>query len=152
MFDLIESLKIFYRGQRVYVSGNLLICYRPGNRRKHVSPDVFVINDCDPRLRDNYILWEEGKGPDVVIEVTSQSTREEDLYDKFELYRDVIKVREYFLFDPRVEFLNPSLQGYRLKAGQYVPIEPINDRLPSDELRLHLERHGNELRLFDPKT
>ena len=41
--------------------------------------------------RDNYILWEEGKGPDVVIELTSSSTHQEDIEGKFRLYRDVLK-------------------------------------------------------------
>jgi len=152
MFDLIESLKLFYTGQRVYVSGNLLICYKPGSKRKHVAPDVFVVKGVDPHPRKNYILWEEGKGPNVVIEVTSESTKEEDLDDKYELYRDVLKVHEYFLFDPRSEFLNPPLQGYRLVDGQYVRIEPVNGRLPSEELGLHLEQDGDELRLWNPKT
>lgn len=152
MFDLIESLKLFYASQRVYVSGNLLICYKPGNKRKHVAPDVFVVKGIDPHPRENYILWEEGKGPDVAIEVTSESTKEEDLDDKYELYRDVLKVHEYFLFDPRSEFLNPPLQGYRLVDGRYVGIEPVNGRLPSEELGLHMERDVDELRLWNPKT
>jgi Uma2 family endonuclease len=152
MFDLIESLKLHYAGQRVYVSGNLLICYKPTNKRKHVAPDVFVVKDIDPRLRENYLLWEEGKGPDVAIEVTSESTKEEDLDEKYELYRDVLKVREYFLFDPRDEFLKPPLQGYRLVDGRYIRIEVVNGRLPSEELGLHLERDGDELRLWNPNT
>jgi Uma2 family endonuclease len=152
MFDLIESLKLFYAGQQVYVSGNLLICYRPGSKRKHVAPDVFVVKGIDPHPRDNFILWEEAKGPNIVIEVTSESTKEEDLDDKYVLYRDVIKVPEYFLFDPRGEFLNPPLQGYRLVDGKYVRIEPIDGRLPSVELRLHLEPDGSELRLWNSQT
>ena len=152
MFDLIESLKLFYAGQRVYVSGNLLICYKPASKRKHVAPDVFVVKGIDTHPRDNYILWEEDKGPDVVIEVSSESTREEDLDDKYELYRDVLKVPEYFLFDPRSEFLKPPLQGYRLIDGRYVRIEPVNGRLPSEELGLHLEQDGGELRLWNPQT
>ncbi len=151
MFDLIESLKLFYVGQRVYVSGNLLVCYKPTNKRKHVAPDVFVVKDIDPHPRDNYLLWEEGKGPDIVFEVTSESTKEEDLDEKYELYRDVLKVREYFLFDPRSEFLKPPLQGYRLVDGRYVRIEPVNGRLPSDVLGLHLEQDGGELRLWNPE-
>ena len=35
MFDLIESLTMFYAGQKVYVSGNLLLFYEPGNKRRH---------------------------------------------------------------------------------------------------------------------
>jgi len=150
MFDLIEMLKLFYEGKRVYVSGNLLICYVPGSRRKHVSPDVFVVKDIDPHPRDNYLLWEEGKGPNVVIEVTSASTRKEDTKSKYELYRDVLKVAEYFLFDPRSEFLNPPLQGFHLSNGQYVPIRLIEGRIPSDELELHLESQGSQLRFWHP--
>ncbi len=38
------------------------------------------------------MLWEEGRPPQVVTEVTSESTRDEDLYDKFEIYRDQVQV------------------------------------------------------------
>jgi Uma2 family endonuclease len=152
MFAAIESLKLHYAGQQVYVSGNILLFYQPGNRRRHVSPDVLVVKGLDPHDRENYLLWEEGRPPNVVIEVTSGSTRDEDLYDKFEIYRDQIRVLEYFLFDPRGDYLEPSLQGYRLKARRYQPIKPVDDRLPSRELGLHLETHNRELRFFDPAT
>lgn len=152
MIDAIETLKLFFAGQKVYVSGNLLLFYKPGNRRRHVSPDVLVTKGIEPRSRDNYLLWEEGKPPNVTIEVTSPSTRDEDLEDKLEIYRDLIQVREYFLFDPRAEYLSPPLQGYRLLRGAYIPIEPTARRLPSEELGLHLERNGAELRFFNPTT
>jgi Uma2 family endonuclease len=152
MFSAIETLKMHYAGQPVYVSGNILLFYRPGNKRRHVSPDVLVVRDLEPRDRENYLLWEEGRAPDVVIEVTSQSTRDEDLEDKLEIYRDEVKVTEYFLFDPRSEYLNPSLQGYRLDRGRYVPIAPADGRLPSRELGLHLEVDGNQLRFYDLAT
>jgi len=152
MFASIESLKLHYRGQQVYVSGNILLFYQPGNRRRHVSPDVLVVKGLDPHDRENYLLWEEGRPPDVVIEVTSDSTRDEDLYDKFEIYRDQIRVVEYFLFDPRGDYLEPALQGYRLKARRYEPVKPVAGRLPSRELGLHLEIHQRALRFFDPAT
>src|SRR5208283_1300190 len=76
MFELIGSLQAFYATQpNVYVSGNLLIFYVPGNRRRHISPDVFVVKGVAKRERLNYLVWEEAKGPDVVIELTSSSTR-----------------------------------------------------------------------------
>ena len=150
MFASIESLKLHYRGQQVYVSSNLLLFYQPGNRRRHVSPDVLVVKGLEPHERENYLLWEEGRPPHVVIEVTSDSTRDEDLYDKFEIYRDQIRVVEYFLFDPRGDYLEPALQGYRLKARRYEPVKPVAGHLPSRELGLHLEAHNRELRFFDP--
>ncbi|HWG47574.1 MAG TPA: Uma2 family endonuclease [Gemmataceae bacterium] len=151
MNALIQTLKVWYASQsRVYVSGNLLLYYEQGNRRRHVSPDVFVVKGIANHDRPNYLLWEEGKGPDVAIELTSSSTRREDVEDKYHLYQDTLRVKEYFLFDPLGDYLTPSLQGHRLRRGQYYPIRVVAGRLPSQVLRLHLERHGRELRLFDP--
>jgi Uma2 family endonuclease len=151
MFDLIETLKVrFADDPMACVSGNILLYYEEGNKHVHVSPDVLVVFGIARRLRDYYLLWEEGKGPDCVIEVSSKSTKKNDLEKKFSLYRDVLKVREYFLFDPRSEYLDPPLQGYRLVRSKYVPIESAAGRLPSQVLGLHLEKSGTELRLHDP--
>lgn len=153
MTDLIETLDGWYADdEMVYVSGNLFVYYKRGDRHKHVSPDLLVSKGVKKHLRDYYLVWEEGKGPDLVIELTSQSTREEDVDDKFAIYRDILRVPEYFLFDPKAEYLKPSLQGYRLHRGQYVPIKKVKGRLPSEILGLHLERDGWELRLYDPAT
>jgi Uma2 family endonuclease len=153
MVDLIKTLQARYAEDRVvYVSGNLLVYYVPGDRRRHVSPDVLLVRGVEKRKRDYYLMWEEGKGPDVVIELTSKSTREEDLKRKFQLYSQHLRVPEYFLFDPRAEYLRPPLRGYRLRAGEYVPIRAVAGRLPSKVLSLHLERDGTELRLYDPAT
>src|SRR4051794_28196621 len=87
MLGLINTLTAWYADRpRVYVSGNLLIFYVPGNKRSHVSPDVFVVKGVAKRLRPNYLMWEEGRGPTLVIELTSSSTKSEDLHKKFHLY------------------------------------------------------------------
>jgi Uma2 family endonuclease len=150
--DLIAMLMAWFSGDSlVYVSGNMLVYYVRGDKRRHVAPDVFVVRGIDKnRIRNAYFVWEERKGPQVVIEMTSRSTRREDLTTKFALYRDVLKVREYYLFDPFGEYLTPQLQGYRLLRGAYVPIKPVAGRLPSKILNLHLEPSGRWLRLYDP--
>jgi Uma2 family endonuclease len=153
MMDLIQTLQHRYAADpNVYVSGNLLLYYEEGNKRKHVSPDVFVVGGIEKRLRDYYLMWDEGKGPDLVIELTSKSTRSEDVNKKMALYRDVLQVPEYFLFDPFQDYLTPSMQGYRLVDGHYELIGSVARRLPSEVLGLHLERVGSQLRLFDPAT
>ena len=153
MLDLIKTLQQHWRDQpRIYVSGNLLVFYEPGNRRRHVSPDVFVVRGVANHPRPNYLIWEERRGPQVVIEVTSATTRNEDLRTKFSLYQDTLKVREYFLFDPRGDYLDPPLRGYRLRQGQYRPIRAVQGRLPSQVMGLHLERDGQVLRLWNPAT
>jgi Uma2 family endonuclease len=153
MVDVIQMLKDHFADHRdVYVSGNLLIFYVEGNRRKHISPDIFLVWGVEKKDRDNYLVWKEGKAPDLVIEITSKSTRREDTKKKRELYRDILEVTEYFQFDPTEDYLKPPLQGFRLIDGDYVPIEPVNGRLPSAVLGLHLERDGTKLRLFNPAT
>jgi hypothetical protein len=127
--------------------------YVEGNPRKHVSPDVFVVFGI-PKLPERrlYLVWKEGKGPDVAFEISSKSTRKEDTDFKKGLYQDVLKVKEYFLFDPYAEYLDPPLQGHRLRRGRYQDIQPVDGRLPSQLLRLHLERSDSQLRLYDPAT
>lgn len=151
MFDLIKTLQAYYAADpMVYVSGNLLVFYVPGDRLRHLSPDVFVVKGVSKRERPNYLTWEEGKGPDVVMELTSSSTRDEDVQDKYQLYQNNLRVPEYFLFDPLGDYLDPPLRGYRLRGDKYAPIRPFRGRLPSKVLGLHLERHGRSLRLYDP--
>jgi len=154
MTDTIETLDYYFAADpNVYVSGNMFVYYVPGDRLRHVAPDVFLVRGIPKETgRRRYLCWEEGKGPDFIVEVTSESTREEDLDDKFDIYQDWMKVPEYFLFDPYGEYLKPPLRGYRLIAGVYQPIESVDGRLPSDVLGLHLERHGGQLRLHDPRS
>jgi Uma2 family endonuclease len=154
MLELIDTLRAWYANRPdVWVGGDQLLYYVEGDPRQCTSPDVMVtlgINKAPPR--DTYLVWKERKAPDLVIELTSPSTRREDEKKKFELYRNVLKVREYFLFDPRQEYLKPPLKGYRLARGRYGPIAPVDGRLPSAVLKLHLERDDWHLRLYDPAT
>jgi hypothetical protein len=91
-----------------------------------------------PKNRRTYKIWAEGKVPDVVIETTSRKTRRKDTRVKPGLYAR-LGVKEYFLFDPLGEYLDPPLQGYRLEGENYRRIEPSADGdLDSRELELHL--------------
>jgi len=154
MFDLIAVLEDHFAADpNFYVSGNLLVFHQRGDRRKHVSPDVFVVRGVDKRpIRDHYLIWKEGKAPDVVIDVTSKSTRREDEQKRVDSLSRCDEGQEYFPFDPTQDSLKPPFQGFRLEHEEYVPIEPVHGRFPSDVLGLHLERSGFDLRLYDPTT
>ncbi len=153
LVDLIECLTDhFVDDPNVYVSGDLLMFYEAGNGRRHLAPDVFVVIGVPNHRRDNYLIWDEGKGPDFVVEVTSKTTRKEDEGKQRGLYRDVLRVPEYFQFDPTADYLRPPFQGHRLVDGEYLPIEPVDGRLPSLMIGLHLEARGTTLRLFNPAT
>ena len=153
MVAVIQMLEYFFAARsEVYVSGNPLLYYVQGNKRKHVSPDVFVVFGVAKKKRLYYLLWEEGKGPSVVIEISSSSTKRADLTKKFELYRDILKVQEYFIFDPPGEYLKPRLQGFLLVDGEYVPIAMVDGRMKSELLELELDPEGTTLHLYDPKA
>jgi len=154
LFEILGVLRSHFEGrQNVAILANMFLYYKEGNNKKSVAPDIFVTFDVPANTRRRtFKVWEEGKSPDCVIELTSKGTRDEDRRTKFRIYQDILKVREYFLFDPEQDYLNPSLQGYRLAAGRYEPIAWKSGRLPSEVLGLHLERDGLDLRLYDPRT
>ena len=151
--ETLDELEDWFAGDpMVYVSGNMMMYYVEGDKRKHVSPDVFVTKGIAKNTpRKYYLVWQEGKSPDAIIEFTSNSTKGEDQVSKLKLYEKTLKVQEYFLFDPYYEYLTSPLMGYRLVKGIYRPIKPVAGRLPSEVFGLHLEAEGQKLRLYDPK-
>jgi hypothetical protein len=98
-----------------------------------------VIFDVAPGGRDNYKIWEEGQVPSVIFEVTSAGTQAQDQNFKKTLYEQ-LEVEEYWLFDPKGEWIEEQLRGYRLHRGEYELItdgrsQPLQLRLqPEDQL------------------
>lgn len=135
MLYLIRLLQRFFAGQMVYVSGNLLVYYEQGNRYKAVAPDCFVVRGIAPHLRRTYKIWEEGKAPEVVFEVTSHSTQDDDLGKKMRLYAQ-LGVQEYYLYDPTADYLQPPLRAFVLQGGGYVPVPPVREEVDLGELAL----------------
>lgn len=151
----VEVLKHYFRAEPdVYVSGNLLFYYEEGNPHKSFAPDVFVVLGVPNCKRPIYKIWEEGKAPDLIIEITSKTTRKKDR-DKIGLYRR-LGVREYFMFDPTGDYLDPALQCRRLGNGRYYLTKTWN--LPDGGLKadsrilgLELIARGEELRFYSPE-
>lgn len=150
---LIRALGRRYRDEPdVYVTGNLFLYFSKGNPRAVVAPDLFLVKGVPKGRRRIYKLWEEGRVPSLVIELTSDSTPDEDAFKKKDIY-ERLGVAEYFLFDPYKDYLRPSLQGHRLTDGRYRPIEPEADgSLRSLTTGLLLRREGEMLRLVDGVT
>ena len=152
MFDFIKMLTHYFKDRNdVYVSGNLLIYYEEGNRKKSVAPDVFVVFGVSEKLRRTYLTWEEGKTPDFVLEVASTSTYKEDIGRKMELYTSILKVKEYYIYDPYGE-INPNFIGFRLIDNAYQEIDFVQERLPSHILGLELGERDDVLGLYNPTS
>jgi Uma2 family endonuclease len=149
---LIEALKLrFHASDGVYVSGDLMMYYVEGNPRVSISPDVFVVKGAAQFRRRVYKVWAE-PAPCVVIEVSSRKTKAEDLVTKFQVYRDVLRIREYYIYDPERDYLPGRMRGWVLRAGQYVERRVVNGRLRSRELGLDLVDDRGFMKLADPGT
>ncbi len=151
MMALLHALEEFFREDPMtYVTGNIFVYYLDENgvRQPAVSPDIFVVRGVAKKERRIYKIEEEGRAPEVVIELTSTSTKVEDLVTKHYIYAG-LGVQEYFLFDPYREALN-SLHGFRLQGGEYVPLKGAS--LFSEVLGLELRVEERHLRLYDPRS
>ena len=153
----VDRLRHHFRDRDdVYVSGNLLIYYEEGNVGARVAPDVFVVVGTPNRDRSSYLLWNEPKGPDFVLEITSRRTYREDQGRKRELYRS-LRVQEYWQYDPTQDYLRPPLRGLELIGEEYrrLPSRALRDgtlALASRVLGLELRLMERGLRFHDPKT
>jgi Uma2 family endonuclease len=153
ILDLIDELERRYEAvPDVYIAGNLFVYYEKGKRSAVVCPDVFVVFGASKGDRRTFRIWEEGVAPSFVIEITSESTENEDVVEKKEKYLR-LGVKEYFLFDPLDEYLSPQLQGFRLVGARYQRIVPEADgSLMSQVTGLRLRTEGERLRLLDAAT
>ena len=152
MFRIMDLLRYRYREQRVYVAGNLLVYYEEGVPYKFVVPDAFLVKDCEPRIRRTYRIWEEGKCPKVVFEVTSKGTQREDTVVKLPLY-DRLGVEELFLYDPTGDYLKSPLVGYRRGPKGLEPLTPdASGALTSGELGVVLRVENEQLVMYDAES
>lgn len=126
-------------------------------QRAFRGPDVFWIGGVDPdRERRVWIAWEEdGRLPDVIIELLSPSTAKKDRTEKRDLYAQVFHTAEYFLHDPETR----QLEGLRLAGRSYRPIRPdARGRIWSEQLGVFLGvwngvvegRRGDWVRIYRP--
>ena len=120
-------------------------------------PDLLVAFGVDPAAyyRSNaYVISEQGKPPDFVLEIVSPSSRRTDRVDKREGYA-ALGIPEYWRFDEAGRRPEARLAGDRLVDGRYEPIdvEELADGVlqgHSAALNLYLRWEQGQLRLHDP--
>ena len=86
-----------------------------------LAPDVFVVFGVPNRMRHSYVTYDEGKPPDFVLEVLSESTWRRDMGVKKTIY-ERMGVQEYWILDPVGTYVDPPpLKGFRLIGDHYDP-------------------------------
>ncbi len=155
--DAIVNLRLafadhFRPGSKVVVEGDMFIYYREGDPSASVAPDLFVVLDHDMGERMVYKLWEEGKVPDLAVEVVSPSSEERDERKKLALY-EKLGFGEYFLFQPDRSYPEPRVKGYRLRGGAYERVLPEpGGWYSSPALGVQLRVEGTNLRVRNLRT
>ena len=138
---LINSLEPWL-GDRGYVGGNMFVYYSPNQVKNEdfKGPDVFVALGCSNHERKSWIVWEEGKAPDIAIELLSKTTAKFDKEKKKPIYQNQLGVQEYYWFDPN----NPNdFKGFELQNKIYQELPFKTDGFISQTLGLKLIRwHG----------
>ncbi|OUL27062.1 hypothetical protein BV378_10275 [Nostoc sp. RF31YmG] len=146
---LLKCLKWLWRDRTdFYAAGNLTIYYSL-NKLKTESfrgPDFFVVLDTERKTRKSWVVWEEdGKYPNLILEILSESTANTDKDLKKKIYQNTFRTPDYFWFDPyTLEFA-----GFHLVDGKYQPLEPnTQGHLWSQQIGLYLGIHQGLLRFF----
>lgn len=133
-------------GRVVYVAEEMAVVY-PG--KESFSPDVFAVLDVpqpedDPRMA--WVVADEGKGLDFVLEVLHRGDRHKDLVENVERYAD-LGIPEYFVYDrAQQRIIARRLPGQG--ARRYERIVPQGGRYHSAVLDLDLAIEGGRLRFF----
>ena len=142
------------------VAGERYVVIRPtrGMTGSHY-PDLLVAFDVNPaayKARNGYVIPEQGKPPDFVLEVASRNTADTDVTDKRTDYAAQL-IPEYWRFDETGQHHGTRLAGDRLVDGEYVAIdiEELADgslQGYSAALNLYLRWEDGQLQWIDPAT
>ena len=122
-------------------------------------PDLLVAFGVDPaayKASNAYVISDQGKPPDWVLEIASRSSGRIDVTDKRRDYA-ALGIGEYWRFDETGQHHGVRLAGERLVDEEYaaIDIEELPDgslRGYSAALNLHLHWVGGELIFYDPAT
>lgn len=142
-----QYLQDHFADRAPLVLADQFVYYAENFPRLRFAPDVAVIFGVAPGPRDNYKIWQEKQVPTVIFEITSPGTQQQDQEVKKDLY-EKIGVQEYWLFDPKGEWIPEQLRGYRLVGEDYQPI--LNAQSLALGLRFQIE--GPSLALYQLAT
>lgn len=73
-----------------FVGGNMFLYFSDEHlqNKDFRGPDIFVALGVSPRERKSWVVWQEGKAPDLVVELISKTSRHLDKVEKKQVYQD----------------------------------------------------------------
>jgi Uma2 family endonuclease len=150
---LVSCLEWLWRDRSDFFIGANLTVYFSRQQLKNRDfrgPDFFLVKPTSKHPRKSWVVWEEdGKYPDLIIELLSDATARVDRALKKDLYQSRFHTHEYFWFSPEtLEFA-----GFRLSGRTYEAIAPNPAGLLwSEVLELYLGIYAGRLRYFDAQA
>ncbi len=153
------ALFLGYPKTTLVTGDHYLVEYLIQNMAGSYYPDLMIAFNADIaafRQRNGYVISEQGKPPDFVLEIASPSTGDIDTGEKREAYAE-LGIPEYWRFDETGQSHGTRLAGDRLVNGRYEPIAITE--LPDGSLQgysavlnLYLRWENGELGWYDPAT
>lgn len=146
---LVTSLEWWWQDLHdFFIGANLTIYFsrQQLRNRDFRGPDFFLVKNTEKQPRSSWVVWEEdGRYPDLIIELLSESTADIDRNLKKQLYQNRFRTPEYFWFSPE----NLEFVGFELVGNTYQEIVP-NGRgwRWSQVLDLYLGVEAGKLRYF----
>ncbi|KYC36262.1 hypothetical protein WA1_41790 [Scytonema hofmannii PCC 7110] len=148
---LVRLIKWHWRErQDFYATGNLTVYFSPNQKKSEDfrGPDFLVVLDTEKKDRKSWVVWQEdGKYPNIIVELLSDSTASVDRGLKKQIYQNTFRTPDYFWFDP----VSLEFQGFHILDGEYHELIPTPEGwLWSQQLGLYLGVVERKLRFFTP--
>lgn len=145
---LMDALDVSWPDRDYFAGGNMFLYFSAEQlrNRKFRSPDFFLALDVPRRERKSWVVWDEGKGPDLIVELLSPVDGKSDRGERKQFYQDQLRVPFYVNYEP----FTGDVAAFQLCSGAYVLLEPDSaGRYPFGSTKLSLVRwsgtyHGVE--------
>ncbi len=120
-----------------FIGGNMFMYFSAKELKNQdfQGPDFFAVLGVPKGERKSWVVWQEGKSPNLIIELLSENTVENDKTTKKNIYQEQMRVPEYFWYDP---FDPKDWRGFKLMNGVYEPLSPLEGGYISEQMKLKL--------------
>ena len=148
--ELLTGLRAHRSGDAdPYIVADVFVYFEDRKPKKVIVPDLFAVRNVPRHTRRVYRSFEEGRFPEFILELVSESSYIDDQGSKKTIYAEQGAL-EYFLYDPEGHWLKPALQGFRLVDGSWQRL--VGTRLRSEVLEMDFFMDQGTLRVSDLRT